>query len=62
MPGNGLMTEVVAGTTTMSTTTLQSMRRTGMESQESGKQLLCFQFESSSLIKGVLSFSFNGKL
>ena len=42
MPGNGLMTEVVAGTTTMSTTTLQLMRPTGMESQESGKQRFCF--------------------
>ena len=38
MPGNGLMIEVVAGTITMLTTTQQSMRLTGVESQESGKE------------------------
>lgn len=37
MPGNGLTTEVVAGTTTMLTTTQPSMQHTGMENHESGK-------------------------
>ena len=37
MPGNGLMTGVVAGTTTMSTTIQPLMQRTEMEIQESGK-------------------------
>ena len=37
MPGNGLMTEVVAGTTTMLITIQLLMQRTEMESHVSGK-------------------------
>jgi len=42
MLGNGLTTEVVAGTTTMSITTQLSTQRTEMENHELGKSPCSF--------------------